>query len=297
MVRAASKAFLAACIFLCTAAAAFSQPMYISVSGGVDNGTVDTYKLGREDNYHSSFKPIFNVRMDGEFADYYNYRLSVSSDPFWQNTVNAALGFKMGVVIASMGVQIGMHDPESGINLLDIEFWNIGLDGDIKLEFPGIFYLGTTFILDLGGGNWTANKPGSAHRQQFGVYGGFWLPHILISGGYSNRNYDAIVTDTTSVRAGHTRLFGRIEFFAKKIPFRIAAEGGLVTQTSNFSVATLWEEPKTSEQIFAGGGFSIDFSRFFRLFLNVDITLSGAQTDVPVTGSLGVSIRAMGNGP
>jgi hypothetical protein len=282
--------------------AAFAQPVYITLGGGIDGGTLDTYKLGREPNYYSSMEPVYFFRVEGEFNKYYTFKLLYQADSFFQNTVNAGLGFKMGLIHVGMGVQMGIHDLDAGYDPIAVEFWNIGVDGMIKIEFPGILYFGSDFVLDIGGGNWIANKPGSSHRQVLHFYGGFWLPHILITAGYNDRNYDAIITDTVSIRAGHRRIYGKIEFFAKNVPFRISAEAGWLMQTGNYSEEIApgvvgWHNPVSKNSLYAGGGFGIDFSKNFRWFVNADMVLTGLEGGLfdKFSASSGFSIRVPGN--
>lgn len=280
-------------LFLIANVFANAQPIYISAGGGIESGIIDTYLLGRVSDYYSSFKPVFFAGIRGEFGKYYNFKLNYQSDPFWQNSVNAGVGFAMGIIQVGMGVQTGIHDKRAGYGLFDVEYWNIGLDGTIKIELPGYFFVGSDFVLDIGGGNWVAQKPGSAHRQLLSFYAGVWLPHIIISAGYAEKNYDGIVTDAIAVRAGTTRFWGKFEFFAKNLPFRISAESGYLIQTANYSDSSppLWHDPVETSHIYVGGGFSYEFNRYFRMFLDSQMFFF----PFVISGRAGIEVKIFGN--
>jgi hypothetical protein len=205
------------------------------------------------------------------------------------------MGFTMGVIQAGMGVQIGGHDTKSGYKMLEVEYWNIGLDGRIKVELPGYFFIAGDFILDIGGGNWVSNKTGSAHRQMLSFYAGFWLPHIIISGGYSGKNFDAIISDTVASRADIARYWAKLDIFAKNIPFRILMEGGALTQKANTSDdssgVVQWNTPVSKTSPFASLGISCEAGMNIRIFANSQILFS------PFNFSLngGIEIKIEGN--
>jgi hypothetical protein len=220
------------------------------------------------------------------------------SDPFWQTTFNTGIGIKMGFLTVNLGVQIGLHDLSTEYTFTDIEFWNIGIDTGMKFEFPGIFFAGLDVILDIGGGNWVTNKPGSAHRQLLRITGGFWLPHILITVGYLQRDYDSIISDTLAIRAGQTRIYGNIEFFAKTVPFQMRLEAGKVDQLGNYTTdSSVWAKPDQTSYMYVGTMITIDVGRLFDWYLKAEAPITGLRAPIYAEFSAitGIRVRLNGN--
>ena len=280
------------------AEALFAQPSYIYAAGGIENKTIDTLRLGRTPDYFSSYWLHYAGGVEGEFNKNYTYKFTFQSDPFWQTTFNTGIGIKMGFLSIKLGVQIGLHDFSTEYAFTAIEFWNIGIDTGARFELPGIFFLGFDVVLDIGGGNWVTNKPGSAHRQFLRFAGGFWLPHILISGGYMQRDYDAIVSDILAIRAGQTRVYGNIEFFAKTVPFQIMLEAGKVDQLANYtSDSSLWAKPDETSYMYVGTTVTVDIGRRFVWYVKMEAPITGLRAPIfnEFSAISGIRVRFNGN--
>ncbi|MDR2481528.1 MAG: hypothetical protein LBD07_04450 [Spirochaetaceae bacterium] len=281
-------------VFITGAAAA--QPVYVSGGGGFENLTIDTLKLGRSDDYYSLMHLNFFGVVEGDFDKNYSYKLSYQNDPFWQNTVKSDFGVRLGVIAVDFGVQAGAHNSDSGYKVSDIEFWDLGVDGGVRLEFSGFFFTGFNFTLDIGG-NAANNKIGGAERQMIGFFGGFWLPNILISGNYYRKDYNEKINDAVSIHAAYSKIGFKMEFFAKNIFYRLALKAGTITQTCGAVSGNNSSDLSENKHFYIGADFTVDLSRRLSWFINAEAPVLGLRAPIfmQFTAVSGVKFRCFEN--
>ncbi|MDR2842129.1 MAG: hypothetical protein LBV52_02890 [Spirochaetaceae bacterium] len=246
-----------------------AQPIELTISGGVDSGAVATGKVdGMPQKFEdtlSVFTPFWQGKLYGRFGKIISFDFEVHQDPFWQATNRGGIGLFLGVIQIGLGFQFGLPDFDRNKFLFfSADGWDSGLTGLVKLEFPGIFFIKSEFVANLKG---DTDFVGNSDRQFLSFSAGIWLPNILVTGSYFTKDYSE-TKDTFWFRTSYVKFFGRAEFFAKKVPFHLALEGGYITQ----SMVLSWDNTTWSDKISASYWYpSIEFIFMLSNYLNWNI--------------------------
>jgi hypothetical protein len=254
-----------------------AQPIELTVKGGIDGGTLGTSKVDgvpkNLDDMLSRAVPVWQTKIAGRFGKTFCFDFGLRQDPFWQSTNYGSIGLVFGIVQIGMGFQFGLPDFDMNEFLFaSADSWDSGLTGFVKLEFPGAFFIESSFLANFKG---DTDFIGNTDRQLLSFIGGIWLPHILVTSSYTTRDYSE-TKDGLRLRASHVKALGRAEFFAKKVPFRIAFEGGYVAQ----SLVVSTDDITWSNEIFVSYWYpSFDFTFILGNYLSWNI-----RADLPFDG-------------
>ncbi|MDR3324902.1 MAG: hypothetical protein LBS82_02790 [Spirochaetaceae bacterium] len=252
-----------------------AQPIDVTIGGGLDNLAVDTQKLDGNYNLKSGafeLRPAWSARINGEIGRNFLFDVTYRQDPFWQSSFSGMFGLIFGAVHAGLGVQIGMHDYASGdFSYEKMSSWDTGLLGCFKLEYPGYFFVGTDFVADFWG---DMSEEGRSSRPYLSVFGGFWLPYILITITYFQKEYVETKAAGVKARAALTKVGAELEFFSKSSPFRVSIGGGWLRQAISLSGGGAARET-FADYFNADLGFSLELGLYARWFVKGGIPLDG----------------------
>ncbi|MDR2659127.1 MAG: hypothetical protein LBC27_03960 [Spirochaetaceae bacterium] len=229
----------------------FVVSLDFTVQGGAD---YSSYPTNSEEAVGNTFKPeiipLAYAELKDDFAVMYNYKINLGNDTIWRNMISGDVGYYFGHVDIGLGFFIGTGD-------FTFDYIDIGFSGRAGFEFPGVFLINGGFASSL-------YKDGPASRQLFYARAGFWLPHILITGGFELKTYSDKVTEDLSIEYGRTKYTGAMEFFSKNIPYRIQFLFGMQTLTRVMSEP---KEEASFKSFIAGFRFYSQMSNTFAWFI------------------------------
>jgi hypothetical protein len=204
-----------------------AQPVDITLGGGIDSLSINTANLdGKYDLESTEFAiiPFWFARAEGEIGKKFRFDLQYRQDPLWQSTLSGSVGTIYKLLDIGLGTQFGFHDFSSGdFSFENVETWNTGIITWFKVEDPGVFFVGFDYLLNLPSG-YTGD--GKSERHYLAAKGGFWLPHILVKGFYSRKEYAESKKEGLTISAGQEKFGADMEFFSKSSPFRLSVGAG-----------------------------------------------------------------------
>jgi hypothetical protein len=234
-----------------------AQPVDITVGGGMDALSIDTKNLNSKYDLDSSafaFIPFWYAKVGGEIGKKFRFEAEYRQDPFWQSTVSGSVGAIYKIINLGLGAQFGAHDYSSDDFSFDkAELWDVGITSYVKVEYPGVFFAGFDYLLDLKS---SYQGYGKSERHYLAARGGFWLPHIFIKGAYSRKGYIESKIGGINIDAGEEQFDVNLEFFSKNIPFRISGGAGSLKLSTvvdnNEQKTTYWYTAAGLTFIFGG---------------------------------------------
>jgi hypothetical protein len=258
------KVLLAVFPLLLTGAAGYS--LDFTVAGGIDYASYDPHNQGLVGNlFKPLMLPIAYAAFSGDFGTTFTYKVNYDYDPIWRNTFSGEAGYRFANIELGLGFFMGSGD-------FSLQAIDAGFSGKAGFLFPGIFFLNLFVGSSVGG---SLNSPENATRELFGASGGFWLPHILITGEFSLKDYIEQVTEELKIQTGRSQYKISMTFFSKNVPWRLRIDAGAQTLTRKLNDAgTGGSEEETINLTIFGGGLHLQASKTFAWFFEGEIPMN-----------------------
>jgi hypothetical protein len=174
--------------------------------------------------------PFFGGTVYGteSLSDNFSITASYQLDPVLRSLAGAILRYTTDFAELSVGPIFGVFNSASAI-------LKSGISSGIKLEYPGLVYLGFRSDSSIGAG---LTVVGDYIQESSEINAGFYVPNAICSLNMISKSFQQKASATTTTADTFTEYSLKIDIFKKNVPYNMLVTFGYQSTAKTFTGAT-----------------------------------------------------------